>query len=167
MEIFLNIFFLVWVFVTFWYCHYLVNFVCGEILASRLWKSLLFYLTLVVRLFHESFARVLLLFEYHFNSLLLTFINGVLALFSRVLQKPTIWILSKFNSMVVCWIVVNSTNSEQVTKILRLLRLLNFFFFGLLVLYFYIVPSRVYFEYVSCKVFRWYLLFLIGLLTCL
>ena len=35
-----------------------------------------FQLTLVVRIFHESFACILPLFEYYFNSLLLTFITG-------------------------------------------------------------------------------------------
>ena len=48
----------------------------------------------------------------------------------------------------------------------RLLIVLYFFFFCLLVLYFYIALSRVFFDYVSCKLFRWYLLILIGLLTC-
>ena len=33
---------LVLVFLTFWYFFYFVKFVCGEMLASRLWKSLLF-----------------------------------------------------------------------------------------------------------------------------
>ena len=39
------------------------------------------------------------------------------------------------------------------------------FLFCLLVLYFYIAFSRVFFQYVSYKLFRWYLLNLIGLLT--
>ena len=47
----------------------------------------------------------------------------------------------------------------------RLLTVLYRFFFCLLVLYFYIAPSRVFFEYVSCKLFRWYLLILIGYLN--
>ena len=49
----------------------------------------------------------------------------------------------------------------------RLLTVLYSFFFCLLVLYFYIAPSRVFFQYVSCKRFRWCLLISIGLLTCI
>ena len=56
--------------------YYLVKFLCFEMLAWRLWNNLLF-LTLVVKLFKKSFACVLPSFEYHFNSLLLTFITGV------------------------------------------------------------------------------------------
>ena len=52
-------------FVTFLYFYYLVKFLCGEMLASRLRNSLLL-----------SFACVLPSFEYHFNSLLFTFIIG-------------------------------------------------------------------------------------------
>ena len=44
-----------------------------------------------------------------------------------------------------------------------LLTVLYFFFFCLLVVYIYIAPLRVFFEYVSCKLFWWYLLIL---MTC-
>ena len=47
----------------------------------------------------------------------------------------------------------------------RLLTVLYPFFFCLLVFYFYVAPSRVFFEYVSVRFFRWYLLILISLLT--
>ena len=40
----------------------------------------------------------------------------------------------------------------------RLLTVLYLFFFYFLVLYFDIVPSWVFFEYVSCTHFRWYLI---------
>ena len=49
----------------------------------------------------------------------------------------------------------------------RLLTVLYPFFFCLLVLYFYVAPLRVFFQCVSCKFFRWYLLILIDLLTCI
>ena len=58
----------------------------------------------------------------------------------------------------------------------RLLTVLYPFFFCLLVLYFYIAPSQVFFQYVSCKLFRRYFLLLfrrikisilIDLLTCI
>ena len=49
----------------------------------------------------------------------------------------------------------------------KLLTVLYLFFFCLLVLSFCVAPSRVFFENVSCKVFRFYLLVLISLLTCI
>ena len=67
---------MVLVFVTFWYFFYFVKFVCGEMLASKLWKSLLFLTHSSWVFSHESFACFLPTFEYHFNSLFLTFITG-------------------------------------------------------------------------------------------
>ena len=49
----------------------------------------------------------------------------------------------------------------------RLLTVLYLFSFCLLVLCFRVAPSEVFFEYMSFKLFRWYLLILIGLLTCI
>ena len=56
------------VFVVFWYFFYFVKFV--------LWRSLLFW-THSSWGFHECLACNLPSFEYHFNSLFLTFITGV------------------------------------------------------------------------------------------
>ena len=56
---------------------------------------------------------------------------------------------------------------ESRNRLLTVLYPFFFFFFCLLVFYFYIAPSRLFFEYVSCKLFRWNLLILIGLLTCI
>ena len=127
-----------------------------------------FKLTPVLGFFHACFACFLPSFEYHFNSLLLTLLlKSVLrfpALLSRVLWKPVISILSKFNWLVVTWCGIWVWGiSEQVTN-----SFISFlFFFCLLVLYFCIAPSQLFFEYVSCKLFRWNLLILIGLLTCI
>ena len=86
------------------------------------------------------------------------------ALLSRVLRKPVIWILSKFNWLVAAWygIWVWGISEQIIHSFISFL-----FFFCLLVLYFYIAPSRLFFEYVSFKLFRWNLLILIGLLTCI
>ena len=150
------------VFITFWYFFYFVKFVCGEMLASRLWKSLLF-LTLV-GLFHECFACVLPSSEYHFNSLLLIlFFKAAVrlpALLSRVLQKPVISILLQFNWLVATWCEIWVWEiSEQITS-----SFISFLFFVYLSFTF-TAPSWVFFQYVSYKLFRWYLVILIGLLT--
>ena len=122
-----------------------------------------FWLTPVVGLFHECFVWVLPWFDYHFNSFLLTFITEVccnISLFSRVLQKPFTWILSKFN-----WLVPTSCRIwvwgilEQITN-----SFISFLFLFTCA-FFYIAPSRVFLKYVSCKLFRLYLLIFIGLLT--
>ena len=105
--------------------------------------------------------RVLHAFCRHSNIILIHFywllllesVLRFLVLLSRVLRKPVIWILSKFNWPVVTWcrfwvwgILEQITNS------------LNLFIFCLLVLCFCVAPSRVFFEYVFCKLFGWYLL---------
>ena len=97
------------VFQTFWYFFYFVQFVCSEMLASRLWKNLLFL------------THWLPSFEYHFNSLLLMFllepVLRFLALLSRVLRKPVIWISSQFNWLVATWCRIFVWEiSEQITK---------------------------------------------------
>ena len=96
----------------------------------------------MVRLFHGSFACVLPSFEYHFNSLLLIFISGICSeipgLLSHVLQKP-----------VICRIWVWGI-SEQITN--------SFIsFFCLLMLYFCVAPSQVFFEHVFGKSFNLYI----------
>ena len=94
--------------------------------------------------------------------LLLEPVLRFLVLLSRVLWKPVIWILSKFNWLVVTWCGIWVWGIlEQITN--------SFisFDFCLLVLCFCVAPSLVFFEYVSCKLFRWYLLILLGLLTCI
>ena len=116
------------------------------------------------------FMRVLHAFCRHSNIILIHFywllllesVLRFLVLLSRVLRKPVIWILSKFNWLVVTWCRIWVWESRN-----RLLTVLYFFFFCLLVLCFCVAPSRVFFECVSCKLFRWYLLILIGLLTCI
>ena len=105
------------------------------------------------------FMSVLHVFCRHSNIILIHFywlllLKSVLrfpALLSRVLRKPVIWILSKFNWLVAAWCGIWMWGiSEQITN-----SFISFlFFFCLLVLYFYIAPSRVFFEYVSCKLFR-------------
>ena len=95
----------------------------------------------------------------HLNIILIRFylfllLKSVLrfpALLSRVLRKPVIWILSKYNRLVVTWCGICVWGiSEQITN-----SFMSFlFFFCLLVLYFNIAPSRLFFEYVSCKLFR-------------
>ena len=146
--IFFENIYLVLVFQTFWYFFYFIQFACGEMLASRLWKNLLFL------------THWLPSYEYHFNSLLLVFllefVLGFLALLPQVLRKQIIWIFSQSNWLVATWCRIFVWEiSEQITK--------SFisFLFRLLVLYFHISPSRVFFQYVSCKLFR-YLLILIG-----
>ena len=74
---------------------FVVKFVCDEMLASCLWKSLLFLL--VLHAFYRHLNTILI----HFYWLLL--LESVLrfpALLSRVMRKPVIWILSQFNGMV-------------------------------------------------------------------
>ena len=63
--------------------------------------------------------------------------------------------------------LLHDVGSEREESWNRLLTVLYPFFSCLLVLYFYIAPSRVLFEYLSCKLCGWYLLILIGLLTCI
>ena len=85
------------------------------------------------------------------------------ALLSRVLWKPVIWILSQFS-----WLVATYVGSGCGVSRNRLLTVLYLFFcFCLLLLYFYVDPSRVFFECVSYQRFRWSLLILVGLLTCI
>ena len=102
------------------------------------------------------FMIVLHVFCRHSNIILIRFylLKSVLrfpALLSRVLRKPVVWILSKFNWLVAAWCEIWMWGiSEQITN-----SFISFlFFFCLLVLYFYIAPSWVFFEYVSCKLFR-------------
>ena len=79
---FLNVFIWFWFWLVIWF---LVSDISVIWLNSYAVKCLhnayetayYFYLTPVVRLFHESFACALPSFEYHFNPLLLTFITGV------------------------------------------------------------------------------------------
>ena len=124
-----------------------------------------FWLTLVW-LFHECFACLLPSLEY-FNSLLLTFIAGACS------EIPCS-IGSRFaETSYLNFIAIQLTGLPHdaeygcVESRKRLLTVLYLFFLCLLVLYFHVAPSRVFFEYVSCKLFRWYLLILIGLLTCI
>ena len=116
------------------------------------------------------FMRVLHAFCRHSNIILIHFylllslesVLRFLFLLSRVFRKPVIWILSKFNWLVVTWWRIWVWGiSEQITNSFI------YFFFCLLVLCFCVAPSRVFFNYVSFKLFRWCLLILIGLLTCI
>ena len=141
-------------FYNFWYFFYLVKSVFGEMLASPLWKAYYFRLTLV-GLFHECFPCVLPSFEYHFNrfywllllSLFWDSLPYYLAFCGNQLfefyRNPTDWLL-------------HHAGSGCVKPRNRLLT--GFYILSVLVLYFYVTPSRVFFEYVSCKLFRWYLL---------
>ena len=118
------------------------------------------------------FMSVLLAYCRHSNIILIHFywlllLKSVLrfpALLSRVLRKPVIWILSKYNRLVATWCGICVWGiSEQITN-----SFMSFlFFFCLLVLYFYEAPSQLFFGYVSRKHFRWNLLILIGLLPCI
>ena len=111
---------------------------------------------------------VLHAFCHHLNSILIRFYwlllpNVVLkfpALLSRVVRKPVMWILSH-------WTLPHDAGSGCGESRNRLLTVLYIFFFCLLVLYFYVAPSRVFFEYVSWWLFRSYLLILIGYFTCI
>ena len=99
---------MVFVFVIFWYFYHLVKFVCGEMLASRLWNSLLFLthsslLGFFMRVLH-AFCRHPIIISIHFyRLLLLESILRFLVLLSRVLRKPVIWVLSIFNRLVARW----------------------------------------------------------------
>ena len=113
-----------------------------------------FQLTLVARLFDESFACLLPSFEYHFNSVLLTFITGVCS------EIPCFICLAfcrnqlfKFYRNSMDWLPHYAGSGCGDSRI-RLLTVLYLFFFCLHVLYFYIAPSRVFCEYMSCKLFR-------------
>ena len=133
------------------------------------WNSLLLFNSLQ---FLGFFMSILHTFCHHSNMILihfywLLFLKSVLrfpALLSRVLPRPVIWILSKFIWLVAAWCGIWVRGiSEQITN-----SFISFLvFFCLLALYFYIAPLRLFFEYVSCKLFRWNLLILIGLLTCI
>ena len=110
-------------------------------------------LTLIVELFHGSFPCVLSSFEYHFNSLLLTFIT-------EVCSEIPCSIVSRFaKTSYLHFNEIQPTGCHMMRDPVwesrnRLLTVLYFFFFCLLVVYFYIAPSRVSFEYVSYKLFR-------------
>ena len=130
-------------------------------------KQLTFFNSLQLLVF---FTRVLHAFCRHSNIILIHFywllllesVLRFLVLLSRVLQKPVIQIFAKFNWLVATWCGIWVWGiSKQITN--------SFisFLFCLLVLYFYITPSLVFFEYVPCKLFGWYLLILIGLLFCI
>ena len=118
------------------------------------------------------FMSVLHAFCRHSNIILIHFywfllLKSVLrfpALLSRALRKPVTSILSKYNRLVATWckIWVWGISEQKTNSFISFL-----FFFCLLVLCFYMAPSHLFFQYVSCKLFRWNLLNLIGFLTCI
>ena len=115
--------------------------------------------------FHECFACVLPSFKYHFNSLsLISLIWSSLSLFYSLAFCANQ--LSEFCRNWTVWLPHDSGYGCGESRN-RLLTVLYSFFFGLFVLYFYIAPWRVVFQYLSCKLLRWYLLILIVLLTCI
>ena len=132
----------------------MAKFVCGGRLAWLLWNSLLF----LMRVLH-GYCR-------HSNSILIRFYwlllqESVLSLLSCILRKPVISILSKFNWLVATWCGMWVWRIwEQITN-----GFISFLSFCFPVLYFYMAHSQIFFEYVSRKIFRWYLLILMGLLT--
>ena len=145
-------------FVTFWYFSYFVKFICCEMPALRLWKSLLL-------LAHSiwAFACVFVVIRISFKFTPIDFITvSVLrfpALLSSVLRKPVIWTLSQFN-----WLLPHDAGSgcggisEQITN--------SFISF----LFMFTCPLLLYSSFAdifSVPVFRQYLLVLIGLLTCI
>ena len=110
------------------------------------------------------FMSVLPSFEYHFNSILLTFITGVCS------EIPCSIVLHFAETSYLNFIKIQLTGC----CIMQDLGVGNFGtdykqfcilpFFCLLALYFYIALLKVFLEYVPCKPFR-YLFTLIGLLT--
>ena len=101
----------------------------------------------------HAFCRHLNIILIHFYSLLLLeSVLKFLAPLSRILRKPVIWILLQFNWLVAAWCgiwiwgISEQINNSFISSL-----------FCLLVLYFHIAPSRVFFEYVSCRRFRWYI----------
>ena len=146
--------YLVLVFVTFDISFILLNLYAVKCLHHPYERAYYFRLTLV-GLFHECFPCVLPSFEYHFNrfywllllSLFWDSLPYYLAFCGNQLfefyRNPTDWLL-------------HHAGSGCVKPRNRLLT--GFYILSVLVLYFYVTPSRVFFEYVSCKRFRWYLL---------
>ena len=132
-------------FVTFWYFFYFVKFVCSEILALRFWKSLLF-LTHSSWAFSGVFCMCLAVI---WISFWLIFITGVCSKIPcsivSCLKTPVLWIYYKSTD----WLPHDVGYECQESRN-RIVTVLYPFFFCLLVLYFYIAPSRVFFQYVSC-----------------
>ena len=97
----------------------------------------------VLRAFCRHFNIILIYFYWLF---ILVPVVRFHALLSRVFRKPAIWILSQFNKLVATWCGIWVCGiPEQITNSLY------HFFFCLLVLYFYIAPSWVFFEDVSSQ----------------
>ena len=124
---------------------------CITLMKQPTFFNLLQLLGFFMRVLHAFCRHSNIILIYFYWLLLLESVLRFLVLLSRVLQKPVIQILAKFNWLVATWCgITNSFTS---------------FLFCLLVLYFYLTPSLVFFEYVSRKRFGRYLLILIGLST--
>ena len=153
--------------VTFWYFFNFIKFVYGEMFASRLWKSLLF-LTHSSWAFSWVFCMYFAVIWISFYPLLVTFITCWSLFWDSLLYCITYGgnQLFEFYRNSTDWLPHDAGSGCGESRN-RLITVLYLFFFCLPDLYFYIAPSRVFFEYVSCRLFRWYLLILTGLLTCI
>ena len=138
------------------------HFVKFAILASRFWKSLL-----ISTRSSWAFSWVFcMLFSVIWISLEFTFIDFITGICSLLYCLVFCGNQAfEFYCNSADWLPHDARSGREESR-KRLLTVLYPFFFCLLVLYIYIAPSQVIFEFVSGELFRWYLLILIGLLTC-